>query len=66
MGCAAARLQLFQASWARTGIRDDGTSREIGTLIGILYRRLLHKANGLGEVRLAVRKSHTACPWVVT
>src|ERR1700737_1272971 len=33
-------------------VRDDGTSSEVGALIGVPYRRSLHEADGLFEVRL--------------
>ncbi len=45
-------LHLVRAWFVLRAVRDDGTSDEVGALIGVPYRRSLHEADGLCEVGL--------------
>ncbi len=44
---------VLGCSFVLRTVRDDGTSSEVGALIGVPYRRSLHEADGLFEVGLA-------------
>src|ERR1700757_5032963 len=55
------RLHLVRASgFVLRAVRDDGTGGEVGALIGVPYRRLLHEADGLCEIWL-VRQEIADC-----